>query len=206
MKIADIAHLTEQTDLGCLALAADLLHQNHPKKPSSSLIQGSLQNCQIKVGGVDGLSKTEAVQLPSIKLLTAASSGIRQSPDLSFVSSDTSVISMQSPVDSDLTSRSPWNFSSKGGIMPMSSPYLSSRRSGLPITEHVDDSEYTKPKRKRANQSQLSALRAVYAETAFPSSEQRRVLAQQLKMTPRSVQIWFQNQRQMDRHAKKSSL
>ncbi|KAJ3036006.1 hypothetical protein HDV00_003141 [Rhizophlyctis rosea] len=43
---------------------------------------------------------------------------------------------------------------------------------------------------------QTRVLRRVLAYTAFPSTEQRAYLALEMGMTPRGVQIWFQNQRQ----------
>lgn len=58
-----------------------------------------------------------------------------------------------------------------------------------------------KPKRKRANTQQLEILRSTFKQTPFPASEVRRQLARELGMTPRSVQIWFQNQRQLARNA-----
>lgn len=57
-----------------------------------------------------------------------------------------------------------------------------------------------KAKRKRANARQVEILRQAFAQNPFPSSETRRRLAEELGMTPRSVQIWFQNQRQLAKH------
>jgi len=48
-----------------------------------------------------------------------------------------------------------------------------------------------KKKRKRADARQLEVLNAVYARTAFPSTEERLKLANDLDMPPRSVQIWL---------------
>jgi cytoskeletal protein RodZ len=53
-----------------------------------------------------------------------------------------------------------------------------------------------KPKRKRATSHQVHRLNEVFARTFFPSSELRLSLALDLGMTPRTVQIWFQNKRQ----------
>ncbi|KAJ1964192.1 hypothetical protein IWQ62_003002 [Dispira parvispora] len=53
-----------------------------------------------------------------------------------------------------------------------------------------------KAKRKRATAEQVQVLNRVFETTSFPSTEMRKELAKQLNMTPRTVQIWFQNKRQ----------
>ncbi|KAJ8658994.1 hypothetical protein O0I10_005376 [Lichtheimia ornata] len=53
-----------------------------------------------------------------------------------------------------------------------------------------------KAKRKRASPAQLSVLNHVFSQTYFPSTELRIELGKQLGMSPRAVQIWFQNKRQ----------
>ncbi|KAL1915706.1 uncharacterized protein VTP21DRAFT_6465 [Calcarisporiella thermophila] len=53
-----------------------------------------------------------------------------------------------------------------------------------------------KAKRKRANAEQLKVLNQVFQTTFFPSTELRIQLGKQLGMSPRTVQIWFQNRRQ----------
>lgn len=68
-----------------------------------------------------------------------------------------------------------------------------------PATPTPDKS--IKPKRKRANPAQVAVLKMYYAKNPFPDSEIRLFLAQKLGMTPRSVQIWFQNQRQHEKAA-----
>ena len=62
------------------------------------------------------------------------------------------------------------------------------------------EDEKVKAKRKRASAYQLEMLRKIFQKTPFPSSESRKRLAKELGMTPRSVQIWFQNQRQLARN------
>jgi Homeodomain len=47
-----------------------------------------------------------------------------------------------------------------------------------------------KKRRSRATQEQLDILNGVYQRTPFPTTVERTELAQQLGMTPRSVQIW----------------
>ncbi|KAJ2656059.1 Short stature homeobox protein 2 [Coemansia sp. RSA 1200] len=56
-----------------------------------------------------------------------------------------------------------------------------------------------KGKRKRASPQQLDVLNKVFASTSFPSTDTRNRLARELGMTPRTVQIWFQNKRQASR-------
>lgn len=57
-------------------------------------------------------------------------------------------------------------------------------------------SQLLKAKRKRANANQLQVLNDVFQHTFFPSTEMRIQLGKQLGMSPRTVQIWFQNKRQ----------
>lgn len=59
-----------------------------------------------------------------------------------------------------------------------------------------EDNEPVKAKRKRASPSQLIVLNRVFEQTFFPSTELRMELGKQLGMSPRTVQIWFQNKRQ----------
>lgn len=49
--------------------------------------------------------------------------------------------------------------------------------------------------RRRTSRSQLKILEKAFLENAKPNATVRRYLAQQLDMTPRGVQIWFQNRR-----------
>lgn len=49
--------------------------------------------------------------------------------------------------------------------------------------------------RKRTSRHQLAILESFFARSTRPNSEQRRELAALLGMTPRGVQIWFQNRR-----------
>ncbi|KAH9925712.1 hypothetical protein B0H21DRAFT_712378 [Amylocystis lapponica] len=55
------------------------------------------------------------------------------------------------------------------------------------------------PRRKKATPAQLKILTDEFARGLYPSTRRRKELAKQLGIPPRSVQIWFQNQRQMGR-------
>lgn len=55
---------------------------------------------------------------------------------------------------------------------------------------------HLKAKRKRASPNQLVVLNRIFSQTYFPSTEIRIELGKQLCMSPRTVQIWFQNKRQ----------
>ncbi|KAI8909352.1 hypothetical protein DFJ77DRAFT_118939 [Powellomyces hirtus] len=61
------------------------------------------------------------------------------------------------------------------------------------------DAKSIKPKRRRATPAQVLSLTTVFKQTNFPSTEHRARLAKELNMTPRAVQIWFQNRRQAAR-------
>ena len=76
--------------------------------------------------------------------------------------------------------------------------------SSISMGKKADESDYddpnVKPKRKRANATQVEILKKTFQQSPFPSTDVRRKLAKQLGMTARSVQIWFQNQRQLARN------
>ncbi|KAI8093653.1 uncharacterized protein BX664DRAFT_385051 [Halteromyces radiatus] len=52
-----------------------------------------------------------------------------------------------------------------------------------------------KAKRKRISTQQFNRLMAIFQQTDTPSSEVREHLAEELDMTKREVQVWFQNRR-----------
>ncbi|KAG2190100.1 hypothetical protein INT46_008757 [Mucor plumbeus] len=61
---------------------------------------------------------------------------------------------------------------------------------------HCSNHRDLKAKRKRASPNQLVVLNRIFSQTYFPSTEIRIELGKQLGMSPRTVQIWFQNKRQ----------
>ncbi|EJD42657.1 hypothetical protein AURDEDRAFT_114920 [Auricularia subglabra TFB-10046 SS5] len=61
--------------------------------------------------------------------------------------------------------------------------------------------------RKRTSRHQLQVLEAVFVDDQKPGPAIRKKLAVELSMTPRSVQVWFQNRRAKDKNlAKKAAL
>ncbi|KAF7729255.1 hypothetical protein EC973_004785 [Apophysomyces ossiformis] len=66
----------------------------------------------------------------------------------------------------------------------------------VPSSSSSIPSHLPKVKRKRASPFQLSVLNHVFNQTYFPSTELRIELGKLLGMSPRTVQIWFQNKRQ----------
>ena len=62
-----------------------------------------------------------------------------------------------------------------------------------------------KAKRKRASWQQVQILNAVSEKTLFPSTDLRIALGRELRMAPRTVQIWFQNRRQLLKSQAKAS-
>lgn len=65
-----------------------------------------------------------------------------------------------------------------------------------PHNNHRSNHRDLKAKRKRASPNQLVVLNRIFNQTYFPSTEIRIELGKQLGMSPRTVQIWFQNKRQ----------
>lgn len=58
-------------------------------------------------------------------------------------------------------------------------------------------------KRTRATAEQLAVLEDTFAVNVSPNSKLRKQLAEQLKMSERSIQIWFQNRRAKVKHMQK---
>ncbi|KAI9294989.1 hypothetical protein K502DRAFT_284954, partial [Neoconidiobolus thromboides FSU 785] len=56
------------------------------------------------------------------------------------------------------------------------------------------------PKRKRAGKAQIKILNQIFSKTPFPSTELRSLLSHKLRMSPRAIQIWFQNKRQISKN------
>ncbi|CEP19827.1 hypothetical protein [Parasitella parasitica] len=59
--------------------------------------------------------------------------------------------------------------------------------------------------RRRTSRAQLKVLEKSYNENPKPSAAIRRILAQKLEMTPRGVQIWFQNRRAKAKQSRRKS-
>ncbi|KAI8079590.1 uncharacterized protein B0P05DRAFT_571512 [Gilbertella persicaria] len=70
----------------------------------------------------------------------------------------------------------------------------------------TDEDSPIKAKRRRANAKQLEVLNRVFDRTFFPSTQMRAELGRQLGMSPRTVQIWFQNRRQAMRTRERQRL
>ncbi|KAL9556923.1 hypothetical protein MBANPS3_001634 [Mucor bainieri] len=86
--------------------------------------------------------------------------------------------------------------------------FTTSKSSSQDAGVEDQDVEYDLPvkaKRRRASSKQLNVLNKVFERTFFPSTQLRAELGRQLGMSPRTVQIWFQNKRQAIRTRERSS-
>ncbi|KAI9477949.1 MAG: hypothetical protein EXX96DRAFT_569033 [Benjaminiella poitrasii] len=92
-------------------------------------------------------------------------------------------------------------------LSPSSSPNSSTimMRNITPVAL-TNDHHLIKAKRKRASPNQLLVLNRIFSQTYFPSTEIRIQLGKQLGMSPRTVQIWFQNKRQSLRSRGRQSM
>ncbi|CEP10603.1 hypothetical protein [Parasitella parasitica] len=77
---------------------------------------------------------------------------------------------------------------------------------GEEVDDEDDSDSPVKAKRRRANAKQLEVLNRVFDRTFFPSTQMRAELGRQLGMSPRTVQIWFQNRRQAMRTRERQRL
>ncbi|KAJ9070033.1 hypothetical protein DSO57_1012497 [Entomophthora muscae] len=72
----------------------------------------------------------------------------------------------------------------------------------LPTLEEVgilasqNTSPLPDPRRRHVTSRQRAALDAVFNSCFFPTTTMRQKLAKELMMTPRAIQVWFQNKRQ----------
>lgn len=92
------------------------------------------------------------------------------------------------------------NMSNSVGSFPVTSESDGGGSMSLSIRSRVGETAGGKKRRSRATQEQLEILNGVYQRTPFPTTVERSDLALRLGMTPRSVQIWFQNKRQGAKH------
>ncbi|KAK9380280.1 Homeodomain-like protein [Kockiozyma suomiensis] len=88
---------------------------------------------------------------------------------------------------------SPYYYAYTSGPSPLLPGYAHT------VSNILTSAQDVKPKRKRATPFQATRLEEILQQTHFPSTEQRLELARELGMTPRTVQIWFQNRRQAHR-------
>ena len=77
-----------------------------------------------------------------------------------------------------------------------SNSWSSAETATFPSGGLQDGPEPRRPKRCKISREQLSVLISSFEDEPLPNFDQRQTLAKHLNMTPRSVQIWFQNRRQ----------
>ena len=80
--------------------------------------------------------------------------------------------------------------SSTNGQMPTPTPSNGSRR---PPRKSTLTQQQKNQKRQRATQDQLATLEIEFNKNPTPTAQVRDRIAEEINMTERSVQIWFQN-------------
>lgn len=87
-------------------------------------------------------------------------------------------------------------------VIPKSQPLTA-----MATVTHSNNIDHSKEdpsrKRTRATAEQLAVLEDTFSVNVSPNSKLRKQLADQLKMTDRSIQIWFQNRRAKVKHMQK---
>ena len=81
---------------------------------------------------------------------------------------------------------------SSNSISP-SPPHQAATASRRPPRKSTLTQQQKNQKRQRATQDQLVTLEAEFLKNPTPTALVRERIAQQINMTERSVQIWFQN-------------
>jgi hypothetical protein len=90
----------------------------------------------------------------------------------------------------------PSNANSKGGQTPSPSSAASNaanNASRRPPRKSTLTQQQKNQKRQRATQDQLSTLEVEFNKNPTPTASVRERIAEEINMTERSVQIWFQN-------------
>ncbi|KAF9100021.1 hypothetical protein BGX23_007475 [Mortierella sp. AD031] len=64
---------------------------------------------------------------------------------------------------------------------------------------------YDIKRRRRTSRSQFKTLEKAFSENPKPNASTRQQLAQRLSMTPRGIQVWFQNRRAKTKHISSTS-
>ncbi len=85
-------------------------------------------------------------------------------------------------------------------LQPATTNTATTPRSTSPTNTTTDGS---KKRRTRTSKEQLVELMRLYHINPLPTAKQRQELGERIGMSPRSVQVWFQNKRQ---NMKKSDL
>ncbi|KAJ4470954.1 homeodomain transcription factor [Lentinula aciculospora] len=80
-----------------------------------------------------------------------------------------------------------------------------SRSSSMTSVESLDDTASSRRTRKRFNNVQLMMLENLFHHNSHPSRQERETVAKAGSMEIKSVTIWFQNKRQMERKGPASS-
>jgi hypothetical protein len=70
--------------------------------------------------------------------------------------------------------------------------------------DFIQHNNVSKKSRARTSPEQLKHLMALYEITTLPTLQQRQQLGSRVGMTPRAVQVWFQNRRQNQKRSKSS--
>jgi hypothetical protein len=68
--------------------------------------------------------------------------------------------------------------------------------------DFIQHNNVSKKSRARTTPEQLYHLQALFQITTLPTQQQRQLLGSQIGMTPRAVQVWFQNRRQNQKRCK----
>ena len=74
------------------------------------------------------------------------------------------------------------------------------------MTEGPVEPDKSKMSRWQIGNGSLSVLEQVYTLDPFPGLDARRELAKQLNVSPRQVQVWFQNKRQRTKKGSKPTV
>jgi len=136
---------------------------------------------------------------PSQKLLLTANRHLPSPPAISLSPSASPPYLMRGADDELLADEQEEQAQSPGSPASEHNSWASSAETAQPGNSPMgadDQGSQRRPKRCKISREQLNILIKSFDDEPLPNFDQRQALAKVLGMTPRSVQIWFQNRRQ----------
>ncbi|KAI8915695.1 hypothetical protein EDD86DRAFT_196649 [Gorgonomyces haynaldii] len=190
-------------------MGADM-NQTHPSPPATEFVLPPIRRL-MRRPSIEQLAPIRTHHR-SVSDISAYTHHYRSSSDVSLMSPPSSMASPKSTTSSSVPAGGAFKFTgvdlkmerlSMDPAPPMHGHYQHRRTASfdkfnwvMSNAESFHPADHGKKKRRRTTEDQLRILNQFFSHTPLPNAQQREELAISTGMTPRSVQVWFQNKRQ----------